>query len=72
MGVIGRRVVVIIGGLFRWALYYRRKRKPLKSYFENEDGTEDLRQRKLNFMLGAFIVLIFAALVTFFFTPSLP
>ncbi len=69
MGALTRRVILIIGGFLRWLVNSWRGEKSLRNYFEMSDGSEDTKQRNLNFIVGVLFILLSAALVAYFFTP---
>ena len=54
---MGRKFVIVLGGLLRWVFTGWYLKRPLRQYLELEDGTEDPRQVWMN------IAVVFLALL---------
>ena len=64
---MGRRFVNVLGGFLRWIFTNWYLRRPLRMYFEKEDGTEDTKQTWMNFVVVFIFVLLLAVLSEYLF-----
>lgn len=67
---MGRRFIIVLGGFLRWLFTSWYFKRPLRGYFEKEDGTEDHRQTWMNFTMVIIVFLLLAILSEYLFTPE--